>query len=183
MKTLIAIVNARHRDEWRNAIRTTWLPQVPKFRADAFFFVGRGEGNVAAPDVVELDCSDAYEHLPEKIRAIAKWADSNDYGFMLKCDDDCVVRPHSLLDSEYFLHDYTGRANRPPQPYIVPCGFNYWISNKCMKIVADASLPEDGSLDDEKWVAKNLWDHGIALHDDKLMEQAAARILAGSLHS
>ena len=163
-KTLIAIVTCHSRlSSWDQAIRDTWLPLVPT-KADAVFFVGRGETQ-APKDVVELDCNDKYEGLPEKVRAIARWAISHDYDFMLKCDDDVVLKPAALLTSGYEKHDYIGRANRPPQPYVVPMGFNYWLSKRCMEIISKAELP--GNFDDEKWVAKNLWDHGIVLVDDQ----------------
>lgn len=166
MKALIAIVNARHRQEWRDAIRGTWLSQVPKDKCDALFFMGRGNPRQFLPDEIELDCSDTYEHLPEKIQAIARWALARDYHHMLKCDDDVVLRPMALLSSGYERYDFLGKANRPPQPYVVSFGFNYWLSRKSMEVVAEATLPEDGSNDDEKWVAKNLWEHKIELHND-----------------
>ncbi len=166
MKTLIAIINARHREAWRNAVRTTWLNQVPKDRCDAFFFMGHGDPREFVADEVALDCSDKYEHLPEKVRAIARWALDRDYSHMLKCDDDVVLRPQALLASGYEKYDFSGKANRPPQPYVVSFGFNYWLSRKSMAIVSGATLPEDGSNDDEKWVAKNLWDHNISLVND-----------------
>ena len=139
---------------------------MPKEKADAFFFMGNGEPKEFASDEVALDCSDKYEHLPEKVRAIARWALGREYSHVLKCDDDVVLRPNDLLDSGYEKHDFSGKANRPPQPYVVSFGFNYWLSRKSMAVIAEAALPSDGSNDDEKWVAKNLWDHGISLVND-----------------
>lgn len=167
MKTLIAVVNARHRDDWRNAIRTTWMPQVPKDKADIFFFVGEGVDNVTSPDVIELDCSDRYEHLPEKIRAIARWSLGHEYEHMLKCDDDVVLKPSEILNSGYEQWDFSGKSNRGDVPYRVPYGFNYWLSKKSMEIVSKYELPPDGSNDDEKWVSYNLSKNGVVLHDDK----------------
>jgi galactosyltransferase len=166
MKTLIAIINARHRQEWRDAVRGTWFKQVPRDKCDVMFFMGRGEPRQFLADEVELDCSDKYEHLPEKVQSITRWALDRLYHHMLKCDDDVVLRPTDLLNSGYEKHDFSGKANRPPQPYVVSFGFNYWLSRKSMEIIAKAKLPEDGSNDDEKWVAKNLWDHGISLVND-----------------
>ncbi len=163
-KTLIAVISCRSRlQTWVKAIRETWLPLVPVHRADVKFFVGRGEGSVPE-DAVVLDCDDSYMGLPEKVRAMARWAVEYEYDFALKNDDDVILRPAALLSSGYEKHEYSGKANRPPQPYTVPFGFNYFLSKKCLKIVAEAELPETN--DDEKWVAKNLWDHGIELHDD-----------------
>src|SRR5271168_4131804 len=146
MKTLIAIINARHREAWRTAIRGTWLSQVPE-EADARFFMGVGEQRKFAPDEIALECSDKYEHLPEKVQSIARWALLHDYDYMLKCDDDVVLRPKSLMESGFERYDFSGKANRPPQPYVVSFGFNYWLSKKSMQIVAQAELPEDGSND------------------------------------
>lgn len=167
-KTLIAIVSARHRKEWRDAIRKTWLPLVPKDKADALFFVGRGEP--LQEDIIELDCDDSYQGLPEKIRSIIKWAHKHEYEFMLKNDDDVVLKPVELLTSGYEQHQYSGRANRMPNentPYTVPVGFNYWLSKKCMSILADAEIPKDWDNDDERWVAKILQENGIGLVDDR----------------
>jgi len=164
-KTLIAVVSCWSRlDTWVQCIRDTWMPLVPKDKADIVVFVGRGKGT-PSEGVVELECDDSYQGLPEKVRAIARWASMQGYNFMLKCDDDTVLNPVKWLASGYDKHDYSGRENRPPQPYVIPMGFNYVMSRKCMNIISKAPLP--GNFDDEKWVAKNLWDHGISLVDDK----------------
>lgn len=166
-KTLIAIINARHRKEWREAIRTTWLPQVPKEKADALFFVGRGEPLGDPQGVVELQASDKYEHLPEKFREVCRWALKRNYIRILKHDDDSILRPSDFLNSGLEKYPYSGRSNRPESPYAIPMGFGYVLDRKCMEIIANAELPPDGSNDDEKWVAFNLSQNGIFLHDDR----------------
>ena len=168
MKTLIAIISARHRADWRNAIRRTWGPQVPRDKGvDAFFFVGRGAAILDGDNVIELDCNDDYQSIPEKVRAIAKWALEHGYRFMLKCDDDVVLRPSDFMSSGFEQHTYSGRANRHPQPYIVPFGFCYVLNHDCMKIVAESELPihHIEPFDDERWVADILWARGIQLTD------------------
>jgi hypothetical protein len=167
MKTLIAVVNCRTRGHWREALRRTWVPKVPKEKADVFFFVGRGDVNYAEPDTVELDCSDLYEHLPEKVRAIARWALKNKYSYMTKIDDDVLLSPTAFLDSGFQQYKYSGKSNRPESSYAIPCGFQYTMDKVCMEIVAETPLPSDGSLDDEKWVAYNLSQKEIYLHDEK----------------
>ena len=142
------------------------MKQVPRDLCDVFFFVGNGEPREFLEDEVALDCSDKYEHLPEKIRAITRWALKRDYSHMLKCDDDVVLIVSNLMKSGYEKYDFSGKANRPPQPYVVSFGFNYWLSRKSMEVISTAKLPEDGSNDDEKWVAKNLWDYNISLVND-----------------
>jgi hypothetical protein len=172
-KTLIAIVNARHRQAtWANVIRETWLPHTVG-KCDAFFFVGRGEPgdlNELPADTVVLDCDDSYMGLPDKIRAIMKWAYDHDYEFVLKCDDDVILDVDRMLASGYDQFEYTGKANRPitaETPFVVPMGFNYWVCRRGMAVLIDAPLPEN-SNDDEKWVAANLYNRlGIKLHDDQ----------------
>jgi Galactosyltransferase len=166
-RTLLAIINARHRKEWRDAIRSTWLLQVPREKADAFFFVGRGEPLGDPQGVVELSCSDKYEHLPEKIITLCNWAHSKGYSHLLKCDDDCVLRPQDFLSSGYEKYEYSGCSNRPESPYAVPYGFGYVLDRKCMEIIGASKPPGDGSLDDEKHCAFTLSEHGIRLHDDR----------------
>src|ERR1700676_4758704 len=160
-RLLIAVINARHRKEWRDATRSTWLPQVPRDKADAFFFVGRGEAIEDPEGVVELDCSDKYEHLPEKIRTLCQWALEQNYSNLIKSDDDVVLRPHDLLNSGYEKHAYSGRSNRPESYYPITYGFGYILDQKCMEIIAKSDLPGDGSNDDEKWVAYNLYKNCI----------------------
>lgn len=177
MKTLIAVVSAHTRKHWRDAIRNTWLPFVPKEKADVRFFVGRGP-QLTLPDEVLLDCEDGYSGLPEKIRAIARWALDRGYDYVLKCDDDVVLRPVALLNCGYENHAFSGKINRYPCPqhvYPVTVGFNYWVSKECLKILSQAQLPEPlgpgvPDNDDEKWVAENLYKSGINLHDDRRYE-------------
>lgn len=121
-------------------------------------------------DTIELDCDDSYQGLPDKIRAIIRWAYAHGYDFMLKCDDDVILNPELLLNSGYNNYDYVGRANRPANketPFVVPMGFNYWISRRCMEKLLDSPLPEN-SNDDEKWVAETVYrESGIKLQDDQ----------------
>jgi len=168
-KALLAIVNARHRKEWRDAIRNTWLPMVPQDRADALFFVGRGAPIEDSENVVELDCDDSYMGLPDKIRSIMRWAHSHDYHHASKIDDDVVLDPVKFLNSGYDAQEYCGPANRVPTnvaPFWVPMGFFYSVSKRCMEFLINAPLPTEGN-DDEKWVAQNLHAQGISLHHDQ----------------
>jgi hypothetical protein len=169
LKILIAIVNCRSRQRtWAQAVRDTWLPFVPKDKADVFFFVGRGEPMELPSDTVALDCDDSYQGLPDKVREIVRWALAHGYDYMLKCDDDVVIHPLGLLLSGFDKFPYSGKYNRIPthnDPFSVPMGFCYWLDKQCMKLVENAPLPEN-SNDDEKWVARNLYYGGITLHDE-----------------
>lgn len=171
MKTqrpLIAVVNARSRQSsWANAVRSTWFNQVPQEIADVKFFVGRGSEAMPS-DTVVVECDDSYAGLPGKVQQIAKYAYENNYEYVMKLDDDVVVKPRELLSSGYNQRPYSGRANRPPNtsdPFWVPMGFAYWMNRDCMKAVTEATIPLNN--DDERWVAENLHRKGIHLYDDK----------------
>lgn len=167
-KSLIAIVNARSRQNtWAQAVRSTWFSQVPEELADVKFFVGRGDGELPE-DTVALDCDDAYAGLPGKVQEIARYAHRHGYRYVMKLDDDVVIRPRMLLQSGYDKQPYTGRANRRPNtsdPFWVPMGFAYWFNRDCMKVVSEAALPPNN--DDERWVAQNLHHAGVSMQDDK----------------
>ena len=168
-RSLIAVVNARSRQStWAQAIRDTWLSQVPADKADAKFFVGNGEGDVPS-DTVALNVDDSYHGLPGKVQAIAGYAYEHGYEYVLKLDDDVVVKPSLLLSSDYNQYPYTGRQNRRPNPargvpYWVPMGFAYWMNRDCMKAIMEAPLPTNN--DDERWVAECLYKKGIELHSE-----------------
>lgn len=171
MKSLIAIVNSRSRQTtWANAIRETWMSQVPPDKADLKFFVGRGDGTMPN-DTVVLDCDDGYHALPSKVQRIAEYAyNQGCYDYVMKLDDDTVVKPNIMLSSGYDKHPYSGRANRRPttkDPFWVPMGFAYWFCRDGMKYITEATLPDANSNDDEYWVAKNLYQHGFHLHDEQ----------------
>jgi hypothetical protein len=163
MKTLIAVVSCRSRQNYADAIRNTWLPLVPADKADVRFFVGRGEHTEFPADVVELDCDDSYQGLPEKVRCIVRWALTNGYDHALKCDDDVVLLPVDLLQSGYERYDFVGhRSSNKALP--APYGFCYWMSRRSMEIVAESELPSTNY--DEGWVTLKLQEKGIDLHHD-----------------
>lgn len=163
MKMLIAVVHCRTRQPYMDAIRSTWLPTVPA-EADVRFFVGRGEHKEFPQDVVELDCDDSYTGLPEKVRAIARWALENNYDYMLKCDDDVILLPSKLIVSGHTSYDFVGHRNSSKQDPVPPYGFCYWLSRRAMSIVEKSELPADNY--DEGWVRTKLFEHGIVLHHD-----------------
>lgn len=162
MKALLAVVSCRARPEYRDAIRATWLPLVGTM-ADVKFFLGKGT-EVSESGVILLDCGDGYESLPEKVRAIARWALNNGYDYMLKIDDDVVVHPNNMLKSGYDQYDFVGHRNDSHEVPTPPFGFCYWLSKKSMEIIANSELPSDNF--DEGWVRTKLYERGINLHHD-----------------
>lgn len=161
MKTLIAVVSCHSRPMYRQAIRETWLPLVPRDKADVKFFVG---GEIEESDTVTLECDDSYEGLPSKVQAIVRWALAHGYDYVLKCDDDVVLQPDKLLASGYDAFDFVGHRNDSHEVPIPPYGFCYWLSKRSMEIVATSTLPRDNF--DEGWIRHQLYAHSIVLHHD-----------------
>ena len=179
MKTLMAIISHAG-SGMRPTIRETWLPKVPKDKADALFFVGRDyTGNET--DVIKLDCNDSYQGLIEKVKAVSRYAMDHGYAFFMKIDDDTVVLPEKLFNSDFYDYDFVGSDNgdmpkttcncgktecrQLTGKYLTPWGFHYVVSRRGMELLYDAVLPAHGA-NDECWVAHVLGEQGITLHDD-----------------
>lgn len=161
MSILIAVINCHTRQIYQDAVRETWLPLVQG--ADVRFFRGRGATREPLPDEVFLDCGDDYASLPDKVRAIARWALEHSYIYMVKLDDDVIIKPHQLIVS--IQGDFIGHRN-DVRPFPVPFGFCYTLSARSMKLVADAELPVGNN--DEVWVTDTLAKEGIVLrHNPK----------------
>src|ERR1700675_8735 len=173
-KALLSLVSCHSRPEFSDAIRKTWAPLVPS-TADLKFFLGRGATREPREDEVFLDCDDSYHGLPNKVQEIVRWAYDHGYDFVLKCDDDVVVKPKELLASGFDHSDFTGCVEPSCKPGEIrtPWGFCYWLSRRAMKLVLDNPLPgQPGSIhshvhnNDEAWVSTVLHYNGIFLHSD-----------------
>ena len=161
MKTLLALINCHARPQYADAQRETWLPQVSGL--DYRFFLGPGTRQPKA-DEVFLPCDDSYRGLPNKVQESVRWALSYGYDYMLKIDDDVVLRPSAFAISGYNNHDFSGHTNDDRQAVVAPWGFCYTLSRRAMEIIAQASLPPNNN--DEVWVANTLAQHGITLHNE-----------------
>jgi hypothetical protein len=174
MKTLRAIVSCEAHSDYRTAIRETWLPLGPKEKADVLFFMGLGATSLG-PDEIILPCDDSYGGLPNKVQEIVRWAHGRAYDFVLKCDNDVILRPQALLSSGFEHYDFVGcqEPSCKPGEIHTPWGFCYWLSKKAMKSVIDSPLPGmPGSIhghihnNDEAWISTILHYKGIFLHSD-----------------
>jgi hypothetical protein len=162
-KILIGIINCHSREVYANAIRSTWLPLVPK-GIDVIFFRGNGAIREPKEDEVFLDCEDDYQSLPSKVKAVIQWALERDYGHVVKCDDDTVLIPEEFLISGFTKHDFVGNAVYSKDSVSVPWGFLYTLSKKSMELVSNAPLPRNNN--DEHWISNILAQHGISLYVD-----------------
>ena len=162
-KVLIAIISCKAHAGYRAAIRETWLPKMSKDKVDVFFFMGR-EAEAAEPDEIVLDCGDAYGFLPEKVRAVIRWALEHKYTTLVKLDNDVILKVDEFLRSGFEYWDFNGHTNNDAWTVKIPWGFCYSLSHRAMEIMANASLPPN--FNDEAWVANTLAAHGILLHHE-----------------
>jgi hypothetical protein len=159
-KILLAVVTCEKFKERADAQRASWVPRIQG--ADVRFFLAKQERE-PLPDEVFLDCPDDYKSLPAKVKAMYQWAIANGYQKVCKLDDDTFVA--SRMMSTVPPQDYAGFLNAtPPKPWC--SGFCYWLSERAMKIVADAPIPPDEWAED-RWVGGVLHGHGITPHWDK----------------
>ena len=164
MKILIAVVSCKAHAGYRAAIRETWLPKVPKDKADVFFFMGRGAEVTESDEIVLDGCGDDYGSLPSKIQEIIRWALERGYTNLVKIDNDVVLNVDRFLRSDFEQWDFNGHTNKDGGSLLVPWGFCYTLSKRAMEHIAKAPLP--GNNNDECWVANTLAQQGITLHHE-----------------
>lgn len=161
MKVLIAVVTCERFKSRADAQRATWVPRIQGM--DVRFFLAK-QSRAPLPDEVFLDCADDYHSLPVKVKLMYQWALANGYNKILKTDDDTYIHPIKIL-SAVPTQDYAGFLNgTPPKPWC--SGFAYWLSEKAIRIVAMAAIPE-GEWAEDRWVGGVLHDHGIKPHWDR----------------
>jgi hypothetical protein len=115
-----------------------------------------------------LGVGDDYKSLCLKTRAIAAYASTHNYDWLLKVDDDTDIRPNQLtipVDADYAGWAATDNAN-PSCPWAHCQGGCYWLSRKAIDIVATAPLgdflsPEDRWSAEDRWVSRVLRDRDI----------------------
>lgn len=110
--TIVTIISCRkYIDERGPAIIDGWAGKLQALGIPYVFVIG-GEETRLDGDVLQLDCPDDYEHLPEKVLATIRWVQENtNFGFMLKVDDDCFLNVGEFfLEHSYRNHDYYGRS-------------------------------------------------------------------------
>ena len=109
--TIVTIISCRKYLETRKPlIDSSYVTRLKELGIPYVYIVG-GDRVELEGDVLQLDCPDDYEFLPEKILSAVDWVHRNtQHEFMLKIDDDCFLN----VDEFFFSHswrsaDYYGR--------------------------------------------------------------------------
>jgi hypothetical protein len=160
MKILAAVESCQANRHLHQAMLDTWLGTLSTMDIDCRFFIG----GLSEPEnhlEVWVPCLDTYDNLAVKTRGICRWAATNNYDFLFKCDTDTVVNPKRLLESGFEQYDYMGAENCDNLPPSLNAAFpecvggkisfasggaGYWLSRDAMSYVANgplASFPED----------------------------------------
>lgn len=144
MKILIAIESCVKNRHLHQAMVDTWLGDLA---FDFKFFIG-GISEPQGDHEVWVPCLDTYEGLVAKTKGICRWADTQGYDYLFKCDTDTVVHPSRLICSLKSAVDYLGGFNEDVFPselrHFFPAmdriqfasgGAGYWLSRQAMQIV------------------------------------------------
>lgn len=111
-KIFLAIISCHKNASRVKILRETWLPTLSQYPYIEYkIFVGKcapGFLHLEGDDVVQLDCSDDYDHLPQKMLTIFKHSYENyNFDYFFKCDDDNYL-DLSLFDYKKDLLPYSG---------------------------------------------------------------------------
>jgi hypothetical protein len=133
-----------------DAQKATWARLRPD--VDIRFFTGK-----------TLGVPDHYEALPQKVRAIFRWALDHDYSHCFKTDDDTFINIDALLEAPVGHYDYVGNTRSvidgEARVWAYNSGYGYWLSRKAMEVIAHAELTNDPNED--RWVGTVLQRAGI----------------------
>ena len=111
LSTLVAIYSCRRNLDSRvRLIRDTWARDLTARGIPWVVVVGDGDGQLQG-DVLALPVSDAYEALPAKTLALARWVRQHtDFQHLLKIDDDCHLAVARYFEaSAHLAQHYLGR--------------------------------------------------------------------------
>lgn len=191
-RVLIGILSCHQRTPGPQAQRMTWLKDAVRLAIEYKFFLGnppqpkpidprrplevqkQQSDSIIRPlhDQVFLDCPDTYPQLPQKTRAMIRWAYKQGYDYLFKCDDDTYVRPDRLLASGFEKHLYSGFVRttsvfgKGREVTHAQGGAGYWLSRDVMALILQHDVTMEGAEDIN--LARLLRSLGIPpVHDDR----------------
>jgi len=163
MNILIAIEScAAHADRVEEQFRT-WV-------ANEEYVARNVTANLSVFTGEILGVPDDYKHLPEKTKAICKWAGEHSFDFIFKVDTDTYVSMERLLAEDFWKYPYSGYVldSLPVAPYC--SGPHYWLSSYAFNILAAADWSKYDAAGHETaedvMVGTILADNGIFPHHE-----------------
>lgn len=147
-KILIAIITCPKNNDRQQALKQTWLKDIPE-NVDWAFVQGNHETSFDKDkNQLLLNTLEGYEHLARKTYDLAGFVyQETDYDFLIKIDDDSYVEVQNIL--RYISEDkpdYAGKRNiemSGSDNFSYAQGGFYILSRKALKILSDYSF-EDG---------------------------------------
>ena len=144
-RILVGICSCHQHAERREAVRKTWLRELPE-QLTAVFFVGQG-GACPEPGVVRLPVPDDYGSLSTKVLSFYRYALQHyDFDYLFKCDDDTYVHPERLLALPSPDVDFVGSSQLPQERY-ASGGAGYLLSRRLLKAITRDAVPNQSSED------------------------------------
>ena len=122
----------------RQACAETWMPKLPSDFFESRFVVGNPKLPVESRldgNILTLRCSDTYNGLPQKTKAVMQYALKMDYKFIIKCDDDTYIHPHRITRIPIIAHDICARWGTGWYGVDFPFGTFYSMSQHFMKTI------------------------------------------------
>jgi hypothetical protein len=174
VKVIVGILTCGQTTARRQACNATWVRRLkasPNVRV--VFLVGAN--NVEAKleaDILNLPCKDDYDSLVYKTKEFCRWALTQDFDYLFKCDDDTFVVADRFLKYDPCGRDYIGiDPSDQANPRFASGGAGYWLSRDAVEIVARMNVEQvisetalNGWAEDYSvyWVLKEKF----ALHND-----------------
>lgn len=159
-KVLIAIASCKAYEPTRKpACIGTWLKRLPS-HVDYVFVIGCNNALYRDGDTLNVPCPDSYQALPSKTHWLMKWAATQDYDVVFKCDDDTYIHVPRLLEHiETTKVAYTGCPVYPTGFQYASGGAGYLLIKEAVACVGN-NPPVNESFEDV-YVGKLMANHGF----------------------
>ena len=143
LKIIVGVLTPAEMTQRRLACSSTWVRRLnasPNVRV--VFLVGANAEKARLDgDDLRLPCGDDYYSLVHKTKEFCRWALTQAFDYLFKCDDDTFVVADRFLEFDPAGRDYIGVD---PVDHINPRfasgGAGYWLSRRAAEVVADMDV-------------------------------------------
>ena len=127
-RLVIAILACDKHAVRADGVRNSWLRLVPSSWHVLFVHGRPGQAAAIEGDRLYLDCREAYEYLPHKVLALARYAkDHLEFDHLFKTDDDTYIDLERFIALRRDGIDYAGQFREQP----VGIAGKTWHYGKC----------------------------------------------------